>query len=152
MTAQHSKEVEGLNSSDNAGLADRDNDPYGGLAQDFTTRTIGRLGLYLSYCRAAKISAFHDDDYAGDKTYEPRLLEGESSSDETDEEKHGHIWNGKTILDHSLPSKYLEHFFVLALETAEARALAASLPTNKNILTDDDCCENSPALNVSGVE
>ncbi|GFV73910.1 hypothetical protein TNCV_2641741 [Trichonephila clavipes] len=44
-----------------------------------------------------------DDDNAATKTYESRILEGESSSDEKDKETHGNILNGKTILDPSLP-------------------------------------------------
>ncbi|GFW06504.1 hypothetical protein TNCV_2188371 [Trichonephila clavipes] len=41
----------------------------------------------------------------------------ESSLDESDDEKHGNVYNGKTILDHSLPSRSLEliHFIVLAV-------------------------------------
>ncbi|GFV78553.1 hypothetical protein TNCV_1888591 [Trichonephila clavipes] len=58
-----------------------------------------------------------DDDYVADKTHESRILEGESSSDESDEEKHGNICNAKTILDHPLLSKSLEtiHFILLAV-------------------------------------
>ncbi|GFX19837.1 hypothetical protein TNCV_1433981 [Trichonephila clavipes] len=46
-----------------------------------------------------------DDLYVADKTYEPRILEGESSSYETYEEKHGNVCTEKTILDHLLQSK-----------------------------------------------
>ncbi|GFU67162.1 hypothetical protein TNCV_3770941 [Trichonephila clavipes] len=51
----------------------------------------------------SELSDLSDDDNAENKTYESRILEGESSSDESDEEKRGNILNGKTILDHSLP-------------------------------------------------
>ncbi|GFT28149.1 hypothetical protein TNCV_645231 [Trichonephila clavipes] len=65
----------------------------------------------------SELSDFSDDDYTVDKTYEPDILEGKSSSEERDEEKHGNICNGKTILDHPFPSKSLEtiHFIVLAV-------------------------------------
>ncbi|GFU59262.1 hypothetical protein TNCV_4197861 [Trichonephila clavipes] len=115
----------------------------------------------------SELSDFLDDDYAANKTYESRILEGESSYDESDQEKHGNICNGKTILDHSLPSKPLEpiHFIVLAVantwfrckqnaisnEIAPkikiaflkfkleiAEALTTSLPTNKSIIADDE--------------
>ncbi|GFV95132.1 DUF4817 domain-containing protein [Trichonephila clavipes] len=52
----------------------------------------------------SELSDLLNDDYASDKTYEPRILDGETSSDKSDEEKHGNIFNGKTILDHPLPS------------------------------------------------
>ncbi|GFW33863.1 hypothetical protein TNCV_3589481 [Trichonephila clavipes] len=44
-----------------------------------------------------------DDDNAANKTYESRILEEESSSDESDQETHGNICNGKSILDPYLP-------------------------------------------------
>ncbi|GFX88203.1 hypothetical protein TNCV_160171 [Trichonephila clavipes] len=65
----------------------------------------------------SELSGLTDNDYTVDKTYDRRILEGEPNSDESDEEKHGDISNGKTILDHPLPSKTLEpiHFIVLAV-------------------------------------
>ncbi|GFX33746.1 hypothetical protein TNCV_3961551 [Trichonephila clavipes] len=56
-------------------------------------------------------------DLSDDDNAELCILEEESSSDESDEEKHGNIRNGKTILDNSLPSKPLDHnhFIVLAV-------------------------------------
>ncbi|GFU33528.1 hypothetical protein TNCV_1797641 [Trichonephila clavipes] len=68
----------------------------------------------------SEISNFSDDDYTVNKTNELRILEEESSSYENDEEKHGNICNGMTILDHSLPSKSLEpiHFIILAVENS----------------------------------
>ncbi|GFV56600.1 hypothetical protein TNCV_1247951 [Trichonephila clavipes] len=39
----------------------------------------------------SELSNISDDDNAANKTYESRILEGESSSDESDEEKHGDI-------------------------------------------------------------
>ncbi|GFW01497.1 hypothetical protein TNCV_4539951 [Trichonephila clavipes] len=50
-----------------------------------------------------RLSDLSDDDNAANKAYKSRILEGESGSDESNEEKHGNILNGKTILDHSLP-------------------------------------------------
>ncbi|GFW99591.1 hypothetical protein TNCV_3418241 [Trichonephila clavipes] len=63
----------------------------------FFSRCINQIELRL------ELSDLSDDDNAANKTNESRILEGESSSDESDEEKHGNILNGKTILDHSLP-------------------------------------------------
>ncbi|GFS47585.1 hypothetical protein TNCV_3133791 [Trichonephila clavipes] len=51
----------------------------------------------------SELSDLSDDNNAANKTYESRILEEESSSDESDEEKYGNIGNGKTIFDHSLP-------------------------------------------------
>ncbi|GFU70656.1 hypothetical protein TNCV_528091 [Trichonephila clavipes] len=39
----------------------------------------------------SELSDLSDDDNAVNKTYESRLLEGESSPDESDEETHGNI-------------------------------------------------------------
>ncbi|GFW24124.1 hypothetical protein TNCV_4951681 [Trichonephila clavipes] len=50
----------------------------------------------------AEHSDLSDHNNAANKTYESRLLEGESRSDESDEEKHGNILNGRTTLDHYL--------------------------------------------------
>ncbi|GFX82259.1 hypothetical protein TNCV_972711 [Trichonephila clavipes] len=52
---------------------------------DFDTGNIVWVGRYLSHCSCK------DDDNAANKTYESRILETESSSDESDEEKHGNI-------------------------------------------------------------
>ncbi|PRD35279.1 UNVERIFIED_CONTAM: hypothetical protein NCL1_12020 [Trichonephila clavipes] len=56
-----------------------------------TTKTrllfIGRKKIELR----SKLSDLSADDNAANKTYESRILEGESSSDEIDEEKHGNI-------------------------------------------------------------
>ncbi|GFV39995.1 uncharacterized protein TNCV_4412261 [Trichonephila clavipes] len=63
--------------------------------RDFVTRTIVQVGRYLSH----------------------RSYEGESSSDENNEEKHRNICNGKKTLDPSLPLKSPGpiHFIVLAV-------------------------------------
>ncbi|PRD22454.1 UNVERIFIED_CONTAM: hypothetical protein NCL1_49049 [Trichonephila clavipes] len=39
----------------------------------------------------AELSDLSDDNNAANKTYESRILEGEPSSDESDEETHGNI-------------------------------------------------------------
>ncbi|PRD29296.1 UNVERIFIED_CONTAM: hypothetical protein NCL1_29808 [Trichonephila clavipes] len=62
---------------------------------DFVTRAIVRIGHYLSHCSCkieliSKLSDHSDDNNATNKTYEMRILEGESSSDESDEENR---WN-----------------------------------------------------------
>ncbi|PRD29569.1 UNVERIFIED_CONTAM: hypothetical protein NCL1_28980 [Trichonephila clavipes] len=62
------------------------------------------FGRYLSHCSCKAINfLFHtfveeselrhlsEDDNAANKTHETRILEGESSSDESDEETHGNI-------------------------------------------------------------
>ncbi|GFT15073.1 hypothetical protein TNCV_4316511 [Trichonephila clavipes] len=65
----------------------------------------------------SEFSYLLDDGNAANETYESCILKVESSSDESEEEKHGNISNGKTILAHSLSSKSLEpiHFIVLAV-------------------------------------
>ncbi|GFW33929.1 hypothetical protein TNCV_3590141 [Trichonephila clavipes] len=57
--------------------------------------------LQLMHKSDFELCDLSDDDYAADKTYETRMLEGKSSSDKRDEENHGNICNGKTILDPS---------------------------------------------------
>ncbi|GFV74632.1 hypothetical protein TNCV_5130741 [Trichonephila clavipes] len=68
----------------------------------------------------SKLSDLLDDDDFADKTCEPRILDGKSSSNESEEEKHGNICNKKTILDHSLPSNSPVpiRFLVLAVENS----------------------------------
>ncbi|PRD25110.1 UNVERIFIED_CONTAM: hypothetical protein NCL1_41855 [Trichonephila clavipes] len=61
------------------------------MAWDFVTRTIVRVGRYLSHCSCKELSDLSYDDIAANKTYESRILEGESSSDESDEETYGNI-------------------------------------------------------------
>ncbi|GFW34558.1 hypothetical protein TNCV_951881 [Trichonephila clavipes] len=59
---------------------------------------IGGVAIYLSfgefrransYCHLSDLSDLSDDDNAANKTYELRILEGELSSEESDEETHG---------------------------------------------------------------
>ncbi|GFY07261.1 hypothetical protein TNCV_5084481 [Trichonephila clavipes] len=131
--------------------------------QDFVSHTIVRLRHYLSHC-SCKVRHPSYDDYATDKTYEPCLPEGKSSSYESDEEKHANICNRKKNLGHPLPSKPPEpiHFIVLAvanlgfstykrqyqiklLQKIKMHLLkfkleiveARSLPVKKSILTDE---------------
>ncbi|GFW85389.1 transposable element Tc1 transposase [Trichonephila clavipes] len=55
--------------------------------EDVVTSTALRLGRYVSYCccKGSELCDLWDDDCAADKSYELRILEGESSSDESDE-------------------------------------------------------------------
>ncbi|GFU95457.1 hypothetical protein TNCV_4787921 [Trichonephila clavipes] len=73
--------------------------------------------LQLMNKSGSEFKNLSEDDYAADKTYETCILEGKSSSDESEEVKHGNIYNGQTVLDHALPSKSLEpvHLIVLAV-------------------------------------
>ncbi|GFU92946.1 hypothetical protein TNCV_2080921 [Trichonephila clavipes] len=71
----------------------------------------------------SELSDLSDDEYAVNKTYESRILEEESSSNESDEEKHRNICNGKTILDHFLPSMSLERIHYIDLAVANSSFL-----------------------------
>ncbi|GFX52276.1 hypothetical protein TNCV_4801331 [Trichonephila clavipes] len=61
-----------------------------------------------------------DDDYAVDKTYEPRTLDEKSSSDESDEQKQKNNCTGKTFLDHPLLSMSLELIHCIVLSVANS--------------------------------
>ncbi|PRD31268.1 UNVERIFIED_CONTAM: hypothetical protein NCL1_23958 [Trichonephila clavipes] len=56
-----------------------------------TTKTRLQLIRRKNIELRSELSDLSDDDNAANKTYEPRILEGESSSDESDEVTHGNI-------------------------------------------------------------
>ncbi|GFU39746.1 hypothetical protein TNCV_1949461 [Trichonephila clavipes] len=84
----------------------------------------------------SELSDLSDDD----ETHEPRILEGESSSGESNEEKHGNICNGKIILDQPLPSMSLQPIYLIV-----------SVPVNSWIQYKQDTISNKiPPKNHNG--
>ncbi|GFT16624.1 multidrug resistance-associated protein 1 [Trichonephila clavipes] len=89
----------------------------------------------------SEFSDLSDDDNAAKKTYESRILEGESSSDEGGEEKYGTVANSSFLckqdaISNKTPQKIKMDRLKFKLEKVEA--LAVSPPTNKSILTNDE--------------